>query len=270
MQTTYKLTPEGCSKLRASWKKRYVQYSKATKCWRVLIEKASCEDPIFHHFWTGWKGSRDPKDRGRRTEEIILKKIVRKDEIQQALKTKAGLEEEDDINALTPVHPMARTALRAHQHRLAKFDATVIADMLWQGAEKFSGQPNNSRMLVEVPDIRAKLLEGGFGNNSDMDYNTFMDFCEEIREYANNFYTINKLESIFIRLMSNLGEDLLYRLNIVGPEFDLFLFLVLQNRMEMAMEMFKQVAFPVRSCLTAVNSLPCSTIFLALNLICFF
>ena len=59
---------------------------------------------------------------------------------------------------------------------------------------------------------------------------------------------LNQLERLFIHFLSS---RFLYRMNILGPSFDLFLFLVVSNRRELAFEMYRQVRFPVRSALIA-------------------
>ena len=56
------------------------------------------------------------------------------------------------------------------------------------------------------------------------------------------------LEGLFLDL---LGSKFRYRLGIQGPEFDIFLWNVLLNRKELAMEMWKHVKYPVRSAIVA-------------------
>ena len=59
-----------------------------------------------------------------------------------------------------------------------------------------------------------------------------------------------------------LDSHLRYRMGIQGPELDVFLWTILQNQKDLAMEMWKYVRYPVRSAIfgECISCLPCSMV----------
>lgn len=125
----------------------------------------------------------------------------------------------------------------------------------------FSAVEEKSTKAIH-PDVRKALL-----NTSEVFQKTLLkeekpnqqirSDLQSFAKAAENLYKLNRLESIYIRL---LGHQFKYRMNVLGPTYDLFLFTVLQNRRDLAYEMSKYAWFPVRCGLVAVIKPPVSLV----------
>jgi hypothetical protein len=239
-----------------------LEYFRAAKKWDELIDDAKVQNA---HFAVYWRSSKSCLTKNGERPSILSKKLkedlIRDDDMfYDHFCKKFPADCQKILNKYhdycwQPGHPIPEN-MRKDLYKQNRLEKMVLKDKIGKPpkpidkigkppffssdlTDKTASTPNAEPLL-----IREHCDKRNYSEKITQIINQYLQYKME-RKLAMNLMA---LEGVYVQLC---GPACRYRMGIQGPWFDLFFWNVLQNKRDLAMEMWKHVLHPERSAISA-------------------